>query len=52
MVYYLNEKYMQKFRHFGREKKFTRKSHLCPSARFIVDLNAAFYMCWIEMKLC
>ena len=28
MFYYLIENHMQKFRHFGGEKKFTRKSHL------------------------
>ena len=31
MFYYLIEKHMQKFRHFWRNKKFTWKSHLCPS---------------------
>ena len=31
MLYYLIEKYMQKFRHFWRKKNFTQKSHLRPS---------------------
>ena len=31
MFYYLIEKHMQNFRHFWRQKNFTRKSHLQPS---------------------
>ena len=33
MVYYLIEKHMQKFRHFGREKKLPKKVTYVPLAQ-------------------